>query len=81
MSDEIKPESNETSEPTQIVMTITLSPDGSVKVVGPISQKLLAYGLLEAARDLIHEHHIALAMSNTPKKNGGGLISHLRGMR
>jgi hypothetical protein len=36
-----------------VQLVITLSPDGNVNVQGPIENKLLCYGLLEAAKDAI----------------------------
>lgn len=36
-------------------LTITLDQTGKISVSGPIDNKLLAYGLLEAARDAIKE--------------------------
>ena len=36
-----------------IVLTITLSPGGQINVNGPIQDKVLCYGLLEFAKDLI----------------------------
>lgn len=32
---------------------ITLNPDGSVSVTGPIMNKLLCYGMLESAKQLV----------------------------
>ena len=32
---------------------------GEVSVSGPLENKLMAYGLLEAAKDAIREHHTA----------------------
>jgi len=36
-------------------LTIKLSADGKVTVSGPIHEKLVCYGLLEAAKDAIRE--------------------------
>lgn len=38
-----------------VTLTITIDQDGSVKVSGPLSDKLFCYGLLEMARDSIRE--------------------------
>lgn len=35
--------------------------DGSLAVTGPIDDKIVAYGLLECARDAITEHHLQKA--------------------
>ena len=42
------------SEP-KAVLTIALMPDGNVAVNGPIQDRILCYGLLEAAHDAIHD--------------------------
>ena len=39
--------------PSGIVLKITLSPNGQINVNGPIHDKVLCYGLLEFAKDLI----------------------------
>lgn len=41
-----------------IQLLITMDPsDGKVSVTGPIDQPVLAYGLLELARDAIKDHN------------------------
>ena len=37
-------------------LTITMSPNGEVRVHGPIDNALLCYGLLEVAKDVIRDH-------------------------
>lgn len=37
-------------------LTITMNDQGGLSVTGPIENKLLCYGLLEAARDVICSH-------------------------
>ena len=37
-------------------LKIVMDDNGQVSVSGPIQNKILAYGLLEVARDAIHEH-------------------------
>lgn len=39
------------------VLTITVTPEGRMSVTGPIDNKILAYGLLDAARDVIKDHN------------------------
>ena len=39
-----------------VSITITMGEDGSLCVDGAIENKLLAYGLLECAKDAINEH-------------------------
>lgn len=41
------------NQPVQVV--ITMGPNG-VNVQGPLNDKLLCYGLLEVARDMIQSH-------------------------
>ena len=40
-------------ETKDIVLTITLKPDGSLDVSGPIHHKLVALGMLTIAKDLV----------------------------
>ncbi len=40
-------------------LTIILHPDGRVSVEGPIKDKILCYGMLEMARQAVHEYKIA----------------------
>ena len=42
-------------------LEITFEPTKGVQVTGPINDKILAYGLLEAAKDAITEYHARLA--------------------
>jgi hypothetical protein len=42
-------------QPVELV--IKLTPTGQVTVTGPIEQRLLCYGLLEVARDVIGAHN------------------------
>lgn len=37
-------------------LMIEVMPDGSVQVQGPIQNRMLCYGLLEAAKDAIRRH-------------------------
>jgi hypothetical protein len=41
-------------EPPQI--TVTLNPNGSVSISGPINNKILCYGLLEAGRKALDDY-------------------------
>ena len=47
-------------------IAIVLDANGNVQVSGAIDNKLVAYGLLEAARDAIRDYHEA----NAAKHNG-----------
>lgn len=55
-----------------ITLTINVNNDGKVVVHGPLQDKLLCYGLLEVARDIIREHKNLLEIPNgtlAPLKN------------
>lgn len=45
-------------QPVQLL--ITLKRDGKVEVTGPIQNKLVAYGMLEMARDAIKDYKPAV---------------------
>ena len=51
-------------------LLITLDADGRVIVSGPVDNKILCYGLLEAARQVIQEYK-AEKLIVIPKHNGG----------
>jgi hypothetical protein len=39
----------------EMVLTITMAPDGTVSVNGPIQNRVLCYGMLEAAKEAVHQ--------------------------
>jgi len=39
-----------------MTLAITIDEKGQIQVTGPIENKLLCYGLLEIAKDVVHEH-------------------------
>ena len=43
-------------EQPQAVMEITLLSDGRIHIAGPIDNKILAYGMLEAARKALDDY-------------------------
>ncbi len=47
----------------ELTLTIKLTSAGAINVSGPIDNKILAYGLLEAAREAIADHHAKLSKS------------------
>ena len=61
-----------------ITMVIKLDPaTNKVEVSGPIQDKVLAYGMLEYAKDAIRSHHEAL-QSKLVKSNGHGILNFAR---
>lgn len=54
---------------------IFVNEDGSIKVNGNMSDKVIAYGLLEVARDLIGKH---LDMNHKVEDTKGHILSFLR---
>ena len=58
-----------------IQLTIRLTERG-VEVNGPISDKVLCFGLLEAAKDAIRDH----IASTAAKKNGLAVVRDMRGL-
>jgi hypothetical protein len=57
----------------QAELIIRLTTEGKVEVQGPIDNKLVCYGLLEAGRDAIKEYHDAKAKSAIIPVNGAAL--------
>ena len=62
------------------VMSIQMSKDGRIKVVGSIIADLMAsYGLLELAKDTIRQHHNKdKAKVPLIKMAGNGILSYVR---
>lgn len=54
--------------------------DGSLKVSGFTTDKVLAYGLLASAKDIIQEEHMKQQKIQNVN-NSGGLIQMLRGIK
>jgi hypothetical protein len=48
---------NQEQTQQDIELTITLTRSGDINVSGPIGDKILAYGMLEVAKDIINDHH------------------------
>lgn len=42
----------------EVIMSITINvmDDGKVGMVGPLHDKVMCYGMLEVARDIVHDH-------------------------
>ena len=49
------------------VLTITIEDNGSISVNGPIHDKILAYGMLEGAKDAIREFIATQAKGEGPR--------------
>ena len=45
--------------PGKTQLIITLNEDGTIEASGPFENKLLCYGLLDIARDIVFHHHNA----------------------
>lgn len=72
----------ETEPSTQsVILTIIMNPDGTIRVDGPINNKVLSYGMLDLAKDAIFEHHMKLIQSKLIKPNGHGIMDFVRGKR
>jgi hypothetical protein len=63
-----------------MTMTITVHDNGQLEVSGPLENKIVCYGLLEAARDAVQQHHdqakrlvqpVSLVPHEFGKVNGG----------
>lgn len=79
----IKPEETEEKQPQNPILIIEMMPDGGVVVNGPIRLKGLVYGMLEQAKDAIHEYHLEqkYKLSKTVdivKSNGHGMMDFVR---
>ena len=51
----------------RFTLTITVEENGSINVNGPINDKVLAYGMLEGAKDAIREYIDTQATGNGPR--------------
>lgn len=65
--------------PPRAQMLLVINADGSFGVQGPLDDKILCYGMLEAAKDAIRDHHAKKAQSPLligippmPRMNGSG---------
>ena len=58
-------------------LQLMIQEDGSIKVTGFVNDKILAYGLLGAARDAIKDSHDKEAKIERVN-NSGGLVDVLR---
>jgi hypothetical protein len=56
-----------TDEPKDIVLTITLDPNGHLKADGPIQNEPLTFWMLDKAKDTIKAYNMTLAMQERQK--------------
>lgn len=64
-----------------VTMTITLHPDGSLELSGPLNNKLMAFGLLGAAQAQLTNVHIKSELAQQAASRGGmnGLLRRMNG--
>ena len=60
-------------------LVIEMRADSSIRVEGCVADKVLAYGLLQAAKDAIFEKHFEKKL--TPINTNGKMLNFLRGKR
>ena len=63
---ESPPEQPEKADPIPFTMTIVMQPNGSVNLTAPFQNKILCYGLLEIARDIVRDYQVP-AVSESEK--------------
>ena len=54
------------AEPQPFTMTIVMQPNGSVNLTAQFQNKILCYGLLEIARDIVRDYQVP-AVSESEK--------------
>lgn len=65
-----------------MVLVISLNLEtNNISIQGPINDKVLAYGMLEFARDAIFEHHKKLEKTAIIPVNGNGIMNFVRGKK
>ena len=57
----------EKTEVKEMVLSITLTKEGGVRVDGPIKDEMLCLWLLDKAKDTIKAFNIKVAMANQPR--------------
>jgi len=62
-------------------INIIVNENGGLAVNGSINDKVLAYGLLESARDAIKAHHDRLSQASIVKPSRNIFRDGLRGMK
>lgn len=80
MSDNGKIEKEEAAqqEPKPISLVVTLLPDGKVNLTGPITNRMLCYGLLKMAEEILYDFSKAQKANIVlPKQHG--IMDFIRG--
>lgn len=62
-------------------LVIALKEDGSLVVTGSINEKILAYGLLDSARDAIQDHITRMQKAQIVAPPKGGMMDFARRIR
>jgi len=77
MSEKVTPDNGkEPPKLNDIVLAITLTPDGQVKVTGPINNEPLAFWLLEKSKDIIKGYNFQQSQPKIQKP--GGMMNFAR---
>ena len=74
----------ETPEATEkeLTLTITLNLEtNTISILGPINDKVVAYGMIEFARDAIFEHHRKMEVSKIVTVPGSRMLNFVRGKK
>ena len=69
-------------EKTELTLTITLDLNtNNISILGPINDKVVAYGMIEFARDAIFEHHRKMEVSKIVTVPGSRMLNFVRGKK
>jgi len=60
----------------ELVLMITMKQDGQVSVTGPINNKVICYGMLQTAVDLVRDFEPGIVQLSQPM---AGLLNSLKG--
>lgn len=70
------------TQPGDVIITVILKPDGSVQVGGPLGNKLICYGMLELARQSVHDYDASKRIQPAGSLLGvGGAFGPIGGKR
>lgn len=65
--------------PGTLMLQIIVTPQGQCSVNGAIQNKMIAFGLLEVAKDAINEFHRRAQTSSGVEPVSGAMLRHLDG--